>query len=118
MQRRKRTVLAACRRRGSYTPSHSASNNSLNIHLALLLVYSIGLIAIGLVVARLVRGSADFFVAGRRLSAPLIFTTVLASNIGAGATNAGGGTSLTQSLRNTTEANQPVNNVIIAVAMP
>ena len=41
---------------------------------------------IGLVVARLVRGSADFFVAGRRLSAPLIFTTVLASNIGAGAT--------------------------------
>ncbi|HEX8943232.1 MAG TPA: sodium:solute symporter family protein [Gemmatimonadaceae bacterium] len=41
---------------------------------------------IGLVVARMVRGSADFFVAGRRLSAPLIFTTVLASNIGAGAT--------------------------------
>lgn len=34
----------------------------------------------------MVRGSADFFVAGRRLSAPLIFTTVLASNIGAGAT--------------------------------
>lgn len=44
------------------------------------------LIAIGLVVARVVRGSSDFFVAGRRLSAPLIFTTVLASNIGAGAT--------------------------------
>jgi SSS family solute:Na+ symporter len=44
------------------------------------------LIVIGLVVARMVRGSADFFVAGRRLSAPLIFTTVLASNIGAGAT--------------------------------
>jgi SSS family solute:Na+ symporter len=38
------------------------------------------------VVARLVKGSSDFFVAGRRLSAPLIFTTVLASNIGAGAT--------------------------------
>lgn len=34
----------------------------------------------------MVEGSADFFVAGRRLSAPLIFTTVLASNIGAGAT--------------------------------
>jgi len=78
--------LAVCRRLGSCTPSHSASNNSLNIHLALLLVYSIGLIAIGLVVARLVHGSADFFVAGRRLSTPLIFTTVLASNIGAGAT--------------------------------
>jgi SSS family solute:Na+ symporter len=37
-------------------------------------------------VARLVRGTSDFFVAGRRLGAPLIFTTVLASNIGAGAT--------------------------------
>ena len=32
------------------------------------------------------RGSADFFVAGRRLSAPLILATVLAANIGAGAT--------------------------------
>jgi SSS family solute:Na+ symporter len=39
-----------------------------------------------LTVARLVRGSADFFVAGRRLNAPLVFATVLASNIGAGAT--------------------------------
>ena len=32
------------------------------------------------------RGSSDFFVAGRRLGAPLIFATVLAANIGAGAT--------------------------------
>ena len=37
-------------------------------------------------VARFVRGSSDFFVAGRRLNAPLVFATVLASNIGAGAT--------------------------------
>jgi SSS family solute:Na+ symporter len=37
-------------------------------------------------VARFVRGSGDFFVAGRRLGAPLILTTVLAANIGAGAT--------------------------------
>jgi solute:Na+ symporter, SSS family len=37
-------------------------------------------------IARFVRGSADFFVAGRSLNAPLLFTTVLASNIGAGAT--------------------------------
>jgi solute:Na+ symporter, SSS family len=44
------------------------------------------LIAIGLTVARLVRGSSDFFVAGRKLNAPLVFATVLASNIGAGAT--------------------------------
>ena len=32
------------------------------------------------------RGTSDFFVAGRRLGAPLIFATVLAANIGAGAT--------------------------------
>ena len=37
-------------------------------------------------VARLVRGSSDFFVAGRKLGAPLVFVSVLASNIGAGAT--------------------------------
>ena len=32
------------------------------------------------------RGTSEFFVAGRSLSAPLIFATVLAANIGAGAT--------------------------------
>ena len=32
------------------------------------------------------RGSSDFFVAGRKLGAPLVFVSVLASNIGAGAT--------------------------------
>jgi solute:Na+ symporter, SSS family len=37
-------------------------------------------------VARMVRGTSDFFVAGRRLGGPLVFATVLASNIGAGAT--------------------------------
>jgi SSS family solute:Na+ symporter len=58
----------------------------MNLYLTLLIVYSIALIAIGLSIARFVRGSADFFVAGRRLSAPLLFSTVLASNIGAGAT--------------------------------
>jgi SSS family solute:Na+ symporter len=52
----------------------------------LLLAYSAALIGAGLAIARWVRGSADFFVAGRRLSAPLILATVLAANIGAGAT--------------------------------
>ena len=41
--------------------------------------------------SRLVRGSGDFFVAGRRLSAPLLFSTVLAANIGAGTTVAAAG---------------------------
>jgi SSS family solute:Na+ symporter len=44
------------------------------------------LIAIGLGIARLVRGAGDFFVAGRRLTASLLFSTVLAANIGAGST--------------------------------
>jgi SSS family solute:Na+ symporter len=54
--------------------------------LALLLLYSIGLTLFGVWVGRRVRGSADFFVAGRGLSAPLVFATVLAANIGAGTT--------------------------------
>ncbi|MBA3886725.1 MAG: sodium:solute symporter family protein [Acidobacteria bacterium] len=58
----------------------------MNIHLTLLIVYSVILTAAGLWISRLVRGSGDFFVAGRGLSAPLIFSTVLAANIGAGTT--------------------------------
>jgi len=54
--------------------------------LALLLLYSIALTLFGVWVGRRVRGSADFFVAGRKLSAPLVFSTVLAANIGAGTT--------------------------------
>jgi SSS family solute:Na+ symporter len=56
----------------------------VNIHLILLVVYSLGLTMVGLWISRLVRGSGDFFVAGRSLSAPLIFSTMLAANIGAG----------------------------------
>jgi SSS family solute:Na+ symporter len=56
------------------------------LHLSLLVAYSVALIAIGLWMSRAVRGSADFFVAGRSLSAPLLFSTVLAANIGAGTT--------------------------------
>ena len=58
----------------------------MNLYLTLLIVYSAALVAIGVSIARLVKGSADFFVAGRALTAPLLFSTVLASNIGAGAT--------------------------------
>jgi len=58
----------------------------VNHHLILLLIYSAGLIALGLVVGRLVRGSGTFFVAGRGLSALLVFATMLAANIGAGST--------------------------------
>ena len=58
----------------------------MTIHLGLLVVYSVLLTVIGLWVGRLVRGSGDFFVAGRALGAPLLFSTVLAANIGAGTT--------------------------------
>jgi SSS family solute:Na+ symporter len=58
----------------------------VNTYLVLLLAYAVALTAVGLWVARLVKGSSDFFVAGRGLTAPLLFSTVLASNIGAGST--------------------------------
>src|SRR5919197_597998 len=58
----------------------------MNLHLALFIAHSVALVAIGRSIARLVKRSADFFVAGRSLTAPLLFATVLASNIGAGAT--------------------------------
>lgn len=56
------------------------------MQLALLLLYSAGLTAFGVWVGRRVKGSADFFVAGRKLTAPLVFSTILAANIGAGTT--------------------------------
>ena len=58
----------------------------MNVHLTLLVVYSLLLTVAGLWIGRLVRGSGDFFVAGRALSAPLLFSTMLAANIGAGTT--------------------------------
>src|SRR5438093_3243755 len=41
---------------------------------------------VGVVVGRRVRGASDFFVAGRQLGPGLIFSTMLAANIGAGST--------------------------------
>jgi len=58
----------------------------MSIQLALLLVYSAGLVLIGVLVGRRVESSGAFFVAGRRLGPVLLFATVLAANIGAGST--------------------------------
>jgi SSS family solute:Na+ symporter len=52
----------------------------------LLVVFSIGLIFLGSYVGRTVRGTADFFVAGRSLGPGLLFSTFLAANIGASST--------------------------------
>jgi SSS family solute:Na+ symporter len=58
----------------------------LNLHLVLLVAYSLALVLLGLWLGRMVRVPGDFFVAGRRLGAPLLGATVLAANIGAGST--------------------------------
>ncbi len=55
-------------------------------YLALLIAYSAAQLALGMWVARRVKTSTDFFVAGRRLGPGLIFSTTLAANIGAGST--------------------------------
>ena len=68
----------------------------MTIHLILLIAYSVGLTIGGLWISRFVRGSGDFFVAGRRLSAPLLFATVLAANIGAGTTVGAAGLAYSQ----------------------
>jgi len=54
------------------------------LQLGLLIGYSAGLVLLGFLLARRVEGSASFFVADRRLGPGLVFSTVLAANIGAG----------------------------------
>jgi solute:Na+ symporter, SSS family len=58
----------------------------LNLYLVVLVIYSLGMIALGLAIGRRVRGASDFFVARRELGPGLIFSTMLAANIGAGST--------------------------------
>lgn len=58
----------------------------MNLHLILLIGYAVGIVGFGLWTARLVRHSADFFVARRSLGPGLILASMLASNIGAGST--------------------------------
>jgi SSS family solute:Na+ symporter len=58
----------------------------VSLHLALLILYSFGIVGLGIWTARLVRGSSEFFVAGRSLGPGLILASMLAANIGAGST--------------------------------
>jgi SSS family solute:Na+ symporter len=55
-------------------------------YLILLLAYSFAQIALGVWIGRRVRTASDFFVAGRSLGPGLLFSTMLAANIGAGST--------------------------------
>ncbi len=58
----------------------------MTVYLAAILVYSIFLMALGLVISRRVKSSSDFLVAGRSLGPGRLFATFLAANIGAGST--------------------------------
>jgi solute:Na+ symporter, SSS family len=58
----------------------------LTLHLTLLIVYSLGVVGLGIWTARFVRTSSAFFVAGRSLGPGLILASMLAANIGAGTT--------------------------------
>ena len=58
----------------------------MSLHLGILAGYSIALMVLGLWIGRRVRGVSDFFVASRSLGPGLIFSTMLAANIGAGST--------------------------------
>jgi len=58
----------------------------LNIYLLTIIAYAILLIGIGYYIGKRVKGAADFFVGGRNFGWPLLFTTLLAANIGAGST--------------------------------
>ena len=58
----------------------------MNLHLVLLVVYSTVVVTVGLWTARYVRTSSAFFVAGRSLGPGLVLSSMLAANIGAGAT--------------------------------
>jgi SSS family solute:Na+ symporter len=55
-------------------------------YLLIIILYSVAQIALGVWISRRVRGSSDFFVAGRRLGPGLLFATFLAANIGGGST--------------------------------
>jgi SSS family solute:Na+ symporter len=58
----------------------------MTLYTALLSVFVVLQIAVGLWIGRRMRSAEDFFVAGRNLPAPLVFATFLAANIGAGST--------------------------------
>jgi SSS family solute:Na+ symporter len=58
----------------------------LPLHLVILVAYSLALMGIGLWIGRRVTAASTFFVASRQLGPGLIFSTMLAANIGAGST--------------------------------
>lgn len=58
----------------------------MNGYIWAILLYSLLLIGIGFLITKRVKGSADFFVGGRKFGPALLFITLVAPNIGAGST--------------------------------
>lgn len=63
----------------------------MNIYLSIVFVYLIFLTGVSLYASRTVKTEADFMVAGRKLSAPVLVGTLLATWIGSGSIIAGAG---------------------------
>ena len=63
----------------------------MSIYALVIAAWCLAQAVLGIWVSRRVRGSGDFFVAGRNLSSSAIFATFLAANIGAGSTVAATG---------------------------
>jgi solute:Na+ symporter, SSS family len=70
----------------------------VSLYIVILVSYALTLMALGLWIGRRVRGTSDFFVAGRQLGPGLIFSTMLAANIGAGSTVGATGIGFTHGL--------------------
>ena len=58
----------------------------MNLYLWVLILYSASLLLLGLFASRQVKHASDFFIASRKLGTGLLFSTLLAANIGAGST--------------------------------
>ena len=58
----------------------------MNLYLSILILYSALLVGLALFISKSVKQASDFFVASRRLGTGLLFSTLLAANIGAGST--------------------------------
>ncbi|MBQ3403423.1 MAG: sodium:solute symporter family protein [Synergistaceae bacterium] len=54
--------------------------------LSFIFIYAVILVALGAFIGRKAKSASDFFVAGRNLSSGLLFTTLIAANLGAGST--------------------------------
>lgn len=58
----------------------------MNMYLITILLYAVILIFVGWFIGKHIKGASEFFVAGRNFGWRLLFTTLLAANIGAGST--------------------------------